>query len=210
MSGILDLLNSPEAKNLLNGATEKLGLSKADVASVFAAAAPMIMGAMKNNSDSPNTAGGLLDAVLGKHANDGLLDNISDLFNGGNFDGILNDGQKILGHLFNGQEENAVQAISKSNGVDVNKAASLLKLAAPFLLSFLGKKAIDHKVSDPHGFSGLLDGMLGDDAEKHAIIANKVQTYADNNDTPDTIAEFITDSVKKSGIMGKLFNDLMS
>jgi len=210
MSGILDLLNSPEAKDLLNGATEKMGLSKADAASVFASAVPMIMGAMRNNSNSPDRAGGLLDAVLGKHANGGLLDNLGDLFNGGDFDNVLQDGQKILGHLFNGQENNAVEAISKSQGIDMSKAANLLKLAAPFILSFLGKRAVSNKISDPQGFSGLLDGILGDEADSHSIIANKVQGFADNSDTPDTIAEFITDNVKKSGIMGKLFNDLMN
>ena len=210
MNNILDLLNSPESKDLLNGATEKLGISKADAASVFATAAPMIMGAMRNNTKSPDRASGLLDAVLGKHANGGLLDNLGDLFNSGNLDNTLDDGQKILGHLFNGQENNAVEAISKSNSIDFNKAASLLKLAAPFILSFLGKKAVANKVSDPQGFSGLLDGILGDDADSHSIIANKVQGFADNSDTPDTIAEFITDSVKKSGIMGNLFNDLMN
>ena len=210
MSGILDLLNSPEAKQVLNGATEKLGLSKADVASVFATAAPMIMGAMRNNSKSPDMAGGLLNAVLGRHANGGLLDNLGDLFNGGNFDNVLQDGQKILGHLFNGQEDNAVQAISKSNGIDMSQAANLLKLAAPFILSYFGKKAVSNKISDPQGLSGLLDSIMGDEAERHSTIANKVQGFADNSDTPDTIAEFITDNVKKSGILGKLFNGLIN
>jgi hypothetical protein len=210
MENILDLLNSPESKSLINGVEEKLGISKGDAASVFASAIPMIMGAMRNNSKSPDLAGGLLNAVLGKHANGGLLDNLGDLFKGGNLENVLNDGQKILGHLFNGQEDNAVEAISKSNGIDFSKAASLLKLAAPFILSFIGKKAVAHKVSDPQGFSGLLDGILGDDADSHSIIANKVQTFENNNDTPETIAEFITDNVKKSGILGNLFNDLMN
>ncbi len=210
MSGILDLLNSPETKEVLNGATEKLGISKADVASAFAIATPMIMGAMRNNSNSPERAGGLMDAMLGKHANGGLLDNLGSLFNGGNFDSVLQDGQKILGHLFNGQEDYATQAISKSNGIDMSKAASLLKLAAPFILSYFGKKAVSNKISDPQGLSGLLDGIMGDDADSHSIIANKVQGFADNSDTPDTIAESISDNVKKSGIMGKLFNNLMS
>ncbi len=210
MSNILDLLNSPEAKNLIDGATEKLGLSKADVGSVFASALPMIMGAMKNDTTSPDRAGGLLNAILGKHAQNGLLDNLGNLFNGSNLDNVLDDGQKILGHLFNGQENHAIDAISKSNGIDSGKAANLLKLAAPFIMSFIGKKAVANKISDPQGLSGFLNGILGDDADKHSIIANKVQDFANNSDTADTISEFISDSTKKSGIIGKLFNDLMN
>jgi hypothetical protein len=210
MDSILDLLKGPEGRQLLEGTSENLGINKADVASTFASAIPILLGAMKNNVSSPDTSGGLLGAI-GKHSNDGLLDNISNIFSGsGNMGGILDDGSKILGHLFNGQEEYAAHAISKSNGMDLSSAMKVLKMAAPFVMSYMGKHALKNKISDTNGLSGMLDGILGDQSNESAVIARKVQDYANNNDTPDTISEFITDTVKKSGVIGKLFNDLMN
>jgi hypothetical protein len=209
MTGILDLLKSPEGREIIEGSSKQFGINKADAASAMASAIPMILGAMHNNASNPSQGGGLLDAILGKHANGGLLDNLSGLFNGGNLSEILNDGGKILGHIFGGQEQNAAHVISKTNGINLNSALNLLKMAAPFLMSYIGKKAVQHKVSDTGGLSGLLGGLLGDSADLSRTVANKVQNFDNNNDTIDTISEFVNDGIKKSGIIGDLLNSFM-
>ena len=50
MSGILDLLNSPIGKTLINGASQQLGQDKKQTASALSTALPLILGAMKNNA----------------------------------------------------------------------------------------------------------------------------------------------------------------
>ena len=209
MSGFLDLLNGQEGKTLIDGMEKNFGINKAHAASAMAAAMPLILGAMKNNAKSPDQAGGLLNALT-KHGQGGLLDNIQNLFNGGNdVDNVLGDGEKILKHLFNGQEENISQVVGKQSGVDSTQISKIMKMAAPFVLSFIGKRALNNNVKDPDGLNGMLHGLLGDDADTYSNLASKIQDFSNNDDTIDGISELLEGNFKKTGSIGKLMNDLL-
>lgn len=208
MSGILDLLNSPTGKNLVEGISKQLGLDKGKASAVLSSAIPMIMGGMKNNASTEEGASGLLGAINTKH-NGQILDNVESIMGGDNIDNdVMDDGSKILGHVFGGQEENAAQVLSKSNGIDSNGAMNIMKAAAPFVMGFLGKSTKKEGVSDKNGLMGILSGFLGDDDDAQSSLAEKIQKFATNNDTIDGISDIVTSFTKKSGGLGKLLKGL--
>lgn len=210
MGGILDLLNSSAGKELINGASQQLGLNKASTTSALGAAMPLILGAMKNNSSSSKGASSLLGALDNTNQKSDMLDNLSSILGGNNIDdNVMQDGGNILGHVFGGQENNAASAISKTSGLDMSSAMNMMKLAAPFIMSYLGKQAVGNSVSDQDGLSGLLGGLLGDDGNAQQDMASKIQDFENNDFSIDDIAGLMTGSGSSNdilGTLGKLFN----
>ena len=205
MSGVLDLLNSSMGKELINGASQQMGLNKASTASALGAAMPLILGAMKNNASTSSGATGLLGALGNSSHNGSMLDNLGSILGGSNIDDdVMNDGGNILGHVFGGQENNAASAISKSSGIDMNSAMNMMKVAAPFIMSYLGKQAVGNGVSDQNGLSGLLGGLLGDDGGAQQDMASKIQGFDNNDFSIDDIAGLMTGGGKSGNILGTL------
>ncbi len=211
MNEILDLLKGDTGKELINNASKQFGINKASVASVLGSAMPLILGAMENNASSVNGSEGLLKALGNPtHSSGGLLDNLGSIFNSGNIDEILGDGGNILAHVFDGQENNAANVLGKSNNIDIGSVMNIMKVAAPFVMSFLGKRASNSGVSNQTDLRGLLGGLLGNDKEIHQEMANKLQDFDNNDSSIDDIAGLITDYDKNSGSIGKILTDLFS
>lgn len=211
MSGILDLLNSSMGKELINGTSQQMGLNKASTVSALGAAMPLILGAMKNNASSTDGAEGLLKALgSSNHSGGGMLDNLGSILGGSNFDdNVMSDGGNILGHVFGGQENNAANAISKSSGIDMDSALNMMKIAAPFIMSYLGKKTLSNGISDQNGIGDLLGGLLGNDGNTQQDMASKIQGFDNNDFSIDDIAGLMSGSGKSSdllGTLGKLFS----
>ncbi len=211
MSGILDLLKSDMGKELINGASKEFGINKASVGSVLGSAMPLILGALNNNASSVNGSEGLLKALGdSRHSGGSILDNLSSILGGGNSSGLLTDGANILSHIFGGQEQNAATALGESNGINISSVMNIMKMAAPFVMGYLGNKAKDNNVSNQVDLKDLLGGLLGDDKDTHQEMANKIQDFENNDDTVGDIAELITKYDKKSGGIGNILSDLFS
>lgn len=206
MSSVLDLLNSSMGKELINGASQQMGLNKASTASALSAAMPLILGAMKNNTSSTDGAAGLIKALgNSNHSGGGMLENLAGILGGDNIDeNVLTDGGNILGHVFGGQENNAANAISKSSGIDMSSAMNMLKLAAPFIMSYLGKKTRSNNISDQGGISDLLSGLLGSDSSTQQDMASKLQDFDNNDFSIDDIAGLMTGGGNSGNILGTL------
>ena len=211
MSGILDLLNSSMGKELINGMSNQMGLNKASTASALGAAVPMILGALGNNASSSGGASGLLKALGGSNHSGGILDNIGSILGGSGIDdNVMKDGGNILGHVFGGQEGNAANAISKSSGIDLGAASSIMKAAAPFVMGYLGKQMLNSKVSDQGGLQSMLGGLLGDDQDAQKDIASRIQGFDKNDDTIDDLAGMVSKFGKQSGGISNILSGLFS
>jgi hypothetical protein len=211
MSSILDILNSSQGSELINGASQQLGLSKAQTASALGSAMPLILGAMKNNSSTIEGASRLLGALGNSKHSGGIMDNLSSILGGSNIDDdVLTDGGNILGHVFGGQQNNAANAISKSNGIDMNSAMNLMKVAAPFIMGYLGNKAKSNNVSDGNGLSDMLGGLLGNDGNTMQDMASKLQGFDNNDFSVDDIAGLLSGGSKGAGGIGGMLKGLFS
>ena len=214
MSGILDLLNSPMGKTLINGASQQLGQGKQQTTSALSAALPLILGAMKNNASTPNGAAGLLSALGNSKHSGGILDNLGSIMGGSGIDNnVLQDGAGILGHVFGGKEQNVANAVSKSSGIDLASAMNILKVAAPMVMGYLGKQTRQNNVSDQSGLGNILGGMLGgnqkNQQQQQSLVSSLLDADGDGS-VIDDIAGMLMNSGggKKSSGLGGLLGGL--
>jgi len=161
MSGLLDLLSSPMGKQLISGVASQTGQSTDQTGSVLSMALPVLMGAMKKNASTPEGAQGLMNALSGGKHDGGLLDNLGSLFGGGVDQSVMDDGAGILGHVLGGKQAQVENALSSKSGIDAGTIATILKVAAPLLMSYLGKQTQQQNVSEASGLGNMLGGLLG-------------------------------------------------
>jgi len=165
MSGILDLLQGPMGQMVIQGASAQLGQDTNKTQSALSAAIPMLMGALKKNASNPETADGLMKALQSKH-NGSILDSLGDIFGGGNVnEDVVQDGDKILGHVLGDKKETVAKALGAQSGLDLGSAMDLLKMAAPMVMGMLGKQTQEKQVSNPTDLGNIIGGMLGGDKE---------------------------------------------
>lgn len=209
MSGILDLLQGPMGQMLISGAGKQLGVGEEKAGSAIQAALPLILGAMKNNASSTEGASGLLKALGSEKHSGGILDNLENILGGGGIDeDVLQDGEGILGHVFGGKESNVAQAVSKSSGIDMGSAMNILKVAAPFLMSYLGKETRSRGVSDQNGIGDLLGGMLGGGEKESQSLINRLLDADGDGSIIDDVAGMLMSSGGKKGGLGSLLGGL--
>ncbi len=176
MSGILDLLQGPMGQMIIQGASSQLGQDTNKTQSAIQAAIPMLMGALKKNASDPSKAEGLMEALNSKH--DGsILDNVMDIFGGGNVnEEVIEDGDKILGHVLGEKKEVVAMAIGKQQGLDMSSAMNILKMAAPIVMGMLGKQTRQTQVSNPTDLTNIIGNMMGGnkEVEKHQSMIEKL------------------------------------
>ncbi|WP_276166627.1 DUF937 domain-containing protein [Zobellia alginiliquefaciens] len=204
MSGLLDLLSSPMGKQLISGVASQTGKSTDQTGSVLSMALPVLMGAMKKNASSQEGAEGLMNALSGKHSG-GILDNLGGLFSGGVDQSVLDDGAGILGHVLGGKQATVENAISQKSGMDAGSVSTILKVAAPILLGFLGKQTQEQNISDSSGINNLLGGLMGGGNagnQQQSLIESFLDSDGDGSILDDVASMAL--GGKKGGIGGML------
>ncbi len=210
MSGILDLLTSDLGKQIISGVSSDTQQPEDKTAKVLAMAMPVLMGAMKRNTNSPQGAEGLLNALNSKH--DGsILDNLGGLFSGGVNPEVKQDGAGILNHVLGGSQTNVANALSQKSGVDTSTVMNILKVAAPILLGYLGKQTRQRNVSQPSQLGGLLEGVLGTGQQgnkQQSLIESLLDGNNDGSILDDVAGMVLGGGNKKSGGLGGLLGGL--
>lgn len=207
MSGILDLLNSDMGRQIIGGVSSETHQPADKTASVLAMGLPILLGAMKKNTNSSEGAAGLMNALNSKH--DGsILSNLSGLFNGGVNEEVKQDGLGILGHVLGGSQNNVVSAISNKSGVDTNGVMQILQVAAPILLGMLGQKKKEQNVQSESGLGDLLGGLMGGGKKKQqkqqSLIESLLDSDGDGSIIDDVAGMVLGGGNKKSGLGGLL------
>lgn len=203
MSGLLDLLNSPMGKQLISGVAGQTGQAESKTGDVLSMAMPLILGAMKKNVSTPQGAQGLMSALSSKH-DGGILDNLGGLFGGGVDEAVTNDGAGILGHLFGGKQQNVENALSQKSGMDAGSIASILKIAAPIVMGFIGKQTRQNNVQDANGMNNLLGGLLGGQPKQNQSLITTLLDADGDGSILDDVAGMVMGGGKKGGIGGLL------
>ena len=210
MSGILDLLNSDMGKTIINGVAQQSGQSTEKTSSVLTMALPVLMGAMKRNTATPEGAQGLMGALSGKH--DGsILDNLGGLFNGGVDANVMQDGAGILGHVLGGSQNNVTNALSKKSGMDSGTIMQILQIAAPLVMGYLGKQSKQQNVSNSNGMDGLLGGLLGGGnaaPQQQSLIESVLDGNGDGSILDDVAGMVLNSGSNKKGGLGGLLGGL--
>lgn len=201
MSGILDFLSGPMGKQLISGAAGQTGQSSDQTSSVLSMALPVLMGAMKKNASTEEGAAGLMNALSGKH-NGSVLDNLGDLFGGGVDQSVMDDGAGILGHILGGKQSQVENALSSKSGIDAGSIGTILKVAAPLLMGYLGKQTAQQGVTDSNGLGSLLGGMLGG-SDGGATQQSLIESFLDS-DGDGSILDDVASMALGGGKLGGL------
>jgi hypothetical protein len=134
----------------------------------------------------------------GKH--DGsILGNISGFLNGGDF----TDGNKILGHVLGGNQDQMVQGLSSKTGVDSSIISKILPMLAPIIMGYLAKQTKKDGVSTGSGLNDILGGLMGGNG-------GGLTSMLDQNGDGKLDVSDAMSAVNKKGGLGGLLGRLFS
>jgi len=134
MSGIMDMITQQMGSSMMQQMAQKIGGDSDGVKRAAATAVPMILAAIKRNASSQQGAESLANA-LNKHSDGGILGNLGGLFGGSS----MQDGSKILGHVFGNKQNTMAQQLGKATGIGGQGAGDLMSMLAPMVMGALGK-----------------------------------------------------------------------
>ena len=157
MASILDFLDTEKGKDFIQQSSREVEESPEKVKSALGMALPMIMGALKKNSSSPEGAENLNRELNREKHNGSVLDNLGI----GNAGSLLGEGSGILGHILGGSQSKIASAVGSAVGMEPSKVNKLLQMAAPVVMGLLGKQKRKENIDSGGGISDLVGSVLG-------------------------------------------------
>lgn len=191
---ILSILNSLQDKQAVSQLTKSVGADSNQVKKAVELGLPMLMQAMGNNAKTPQGAASLAKA-LDQHKDDSL-DDVMGFLKGVD----INDGKKILGHVFNQKTQTVQKNLAAQTGMSSNQVENLLAQLAPIVLGALGKEK-SQKGIDANGLTSMipmLAGLLGSGSNNDVLgMASKLLDADGDGDIMDDVSNLIGGFFKK-------------
>ena len=130
MNNLLQLLTSSMTQqSSINAAEKKTGIKGVSILTILSYALPLILKFMTSNASNQKGAQSLLGALTQHTSNRAMPDQIADA--------DLEDGTKIIRHIFGDQTDSTVNDIARSTNTSAADVTSVLSAMAPALLSSL-------------------------------------------------------------------------
>jgi hypothetical protein len=137
---LMDMFKQQMTNQVVSQMAQKVGLS--DTAQTQTAATTVfstLMGAISKNAATEEGAANL-DKALERDHDGGMLDNVMNLFGGGEEPASkAANGAGILKHVLGGKQEGIVAALSKTNNMSPDATQTLMQSMAPMVMGMLGK-----------------------------------------------------------------------
>ena len=156
MSLITDLINTFD-KRSLGGIADALGESEQTVSRGMQSTVATVLGGLASKSDNSGLLRKILDMAPSGTAEtswSNLAGNIAD-----SNSPLMSTGKGILSTLFGGSEGMLTRALSAGTGLQPGITSTLLTMAAPMVMGFLGKRVRDQGLS-MGGLGNLLQGEI--------------------------------------------------
>ena len=173
------LMSTLLGSDSIAGLSKRADVSEEDVKKVLASAMPQLLAGAQGQAQDEETAEGFAQALKDHAADDtsdvrGFLDKVDDL-----------DGGKILAHLLGLNQGTITESAAASSGLKPAQVLKILSVAAPLLMSLLGKQA--GKEDQSVGVGTLMSALLG------------------KNDTASLVQTLLFGKKKKKGLLSLLF-----
>lgn len=153
---LLEMLSSQMGGSQYSQIGKFLGADEGIVKSAMGAALPSILGSVINNGGSSTGAAGLMNMLNKGNFDGSMLDNLGGLFGGGNAtSSLMNSGSSILSSLMGNKLGSVVDMIASMTGMKKSNSSSLMSMAAPLVMSMLGRY-VKNKALDATGLSSFL------------------------------------------------------
>jgi len=137
---LLDLAKEQITSSLATQASSFLGESESSVTSALNSMLPTILGSLVQKTATPNGAQDVMNLIDGIDLKS--LGNIAGIFSEGSssVNNLLSIGGNISKFLFGDKEGTIVDALADLGGLKSGSTATLIKMAAPLLLSMVGNQ----------------------------------------------------------------------
>jgi len=177
------------------------GTDNNQMGKAVAAALPMLLGAMTNNSRQSSGADSLFNAVAKDH--DGsILDSLGEVFGGSKWaqQQSMSTGEKILGHVFGDSRPRVEQQVQQSSGLNMGLVTKLLPILAPVVMGYLGKM-LSGGGMDSGGLAGALfqeDKQVRQQDSGLGGLLDMITGGGKNNDGGSDLMDIVTGPIGKS------------
>ncbi|HNR06388.1 MAG TPA: OmpA family protein [Saprospiraceae bacterium] len=156
---LLELLQSQVGGELVGQASKFLGETEVNTGKAVGSIFPTLLGSLVGKASTESGSRGILDFIKTNNIDGSVLNSLGGLFSGGQAtDSLLGSGGGILKFLVGDKLGSIVDVISNVSGVKTGTSSSLLKMAAPLLMGFVGK-FVKEKALDAMGLKNLLGGQ---------------------------------------------------
>jgi OmpA-OmpF porin, OOP family len=152
---LLDSVKGLFTNELIGKAASMLGESETGVNKAMGGIVPTVLSGLLSKSSSGDGASGILNMAK-EAAGSGILGNLGGLLGGGG--GTASTILNMAGGLFGDKLGGIGKLISGFSGIKESSASSLLSMAAPAALGFLGKHASDNNLN-ASGLASLLSSQ---------------------------------------------------
>jgi outer membrane protein OmpA-like peptidoglycan-associated protein len=138
MPNLIDSLMGMVDGNALAGLAGNLGEPQGAVEKALKAGAAAMLGSIGQRAGDTNFLGSLMGLLNNPALSGNLLGNVGSLLGGGS--ALSGLGSQFLGLLFGGQQSAITDLIGRAAGMKSSSASSLMGMAAPLVMAFLGSK----------------------------------------------------------------------
>jgi hypothetical protein len=160
-ASLLDSLSKMVTPDLLSQAASALGENEGGLTRGIGAALPMLLGGVTTRASDPGFASTLFKLVSDSGNDLGAIGNIASLVSPGAANSpLMALGGKLLSSLFGNNLSAVGSSVASYAGVRPQSASSLLSMAAPMVLSVLGKQVKDGGLN-ASSLASLLAGQKG-------------------------------------------------
>ncbi|GAB2769594.1 DUF937 domain-containing protein [Salinimicrobium soli] len=198
MASILDFLDTTKGKEFIQKSSDEVNESPDKVKSALGMALPMLMGAIKKNTNDAEGAEKLNKELEKDKHNGSVLDNLG----GSAISGLLGEGSGILEHILGGSQSKVANAVGSAIGMDPSKVAKLLKMAAPVVMGILGKQKRKDNVGKG-GIQDLVGSALGSNSSHdQSLLETFLDSDKDGSIADDVAGKIFGGKDKSKGLGG--------
>lgn len=133
---LTDLFGGAIKQQLVAMVAQKLGVNQQTATTAVNFALPLLLNGLSKNTETPEGAEALHQAVSKDH-DGGILQDLGGFIQHSE----QGPGAGILSHILGANQAPAQEAVSQSSGLDANQTAQLMQILAPVLLGSLGAQA---------------------------------------------------------------------
>jgi hypothetical protein len=135
MNNLFDIITGSIDEQTIETISKKANLSPAQTKDISNGVLGTIFSGLAKQAANPDKAQAITQAA--KDHDSSILDNITRALQDGSID--LNDGKKILGHIFGSSQNTIASSIAKETGVQSNQIGNIMEMLAPLALSAINK-----------------------------------------------------------------------